>query len=336
LHRLHSARRSGRARAIGLLVAATLGVTIALQSPLGVLASGPTVTITTHFDPSPLTITAGQTVTWVNKDTSAHWVIADRNTFPTSGSIKPGGSYRFVFRQVGTYPYQDEYGNRSGTVIVTAAPPPTPTPKPTAKPTPRPTPRPTARPKATAKPTVKATPKPTPKPTKAPVVTASPTTAAVVLPTPGASAPPVAGAGTATEPAGSPGPGAATPVGSTGDGIGSLGLVLLLIALGGAAFVGGIWFARRGVSESPALVAEVAGAGAGAGAWAGRASPEFTPGDPLTTAGAGSAAAQAGAAAIATPPPPIGATRHQMPGDVVEDEPLQSARVEQPDEEDEL
>jgi plastocyanin len=334
LYRLYSARRSGRARAIGLLVAATLGVTIALQSPLSVLASGPTVTITTHFDPTPVTITAGQTVTWVNKDTSAHWVIADRNTFPASGSIKPGGSYRVVFRQVGTYPYQDEYGNRSGTVIVTAAPPPTP--KPTAKPTPKPTPKPTARPKATAKPTVKATPKPTPKPTptptKAPVVTASPTTAAVALPTPGASPPPVAGAGTATEPAGSPGSGTAATVGSTGDGIGSLGLMLLLIALGGAAFVGGIWFARRGLSEPPELVAE----GAGAGAWASRASPGFTPIDPLTTAGAGSATTLANGAAIATPPPPVGTTRHQMPADVVEDEPLQSARVEQPDEEDEL
>jgi plastocyanin len=317
LYRLHSARRSGRARALGLLVAATLGVTIALQSPLGVLASGPTVTITTHFDPSPVTITAGQTVTWVNKDTSAHWVIAERNTFPTSGSIKPGGSYRLVFRQIGTYPYQDEYGNRSGTVIVTAAPPPTPTPKPTAKPTPRPTPRPTARPKATAKPTVKATPKPT----KTPVVTASPTTAAVALPTPEASGPPVGGAGTTTEPGGSPGPGAAVPVESSGDGIGGLGLILLLIALGGAAFVGGIWFASSRRNPAPApLVPEV------------RAAPYASPPlDPLIAAGAGSAAARANAATIATPPPPVGTTRHQMPGDVVEDQPLQSSRVEPTD-----
>jgi plastocyanin len=291
---------------LGLLVAAVLGVAVALESPLAALASGPTVSITTHFDPSPVTITAGQTVTWVNKDTSPHWVIFERNTLPPSGSIKPGGTYRVVFRQVGTYPYQDEYGNRSGTVIVNAAPPPTPTPQPTAKPTPRPTPRPTVRPKATAKPIVKATPKPT----KAPVVKATPTTAAVAAPTAEPSGPPAPGAGTTTEPAGSPEPGAGVPIGSTGDGsgggLGGLGLITLLIALGGLAFEGGIWFARRGRPEPPVLLAEVAGVGAGAG----------------------SAAARASAATIATPPPPVGSTRHQMPGDVVEDEPLQSARVE--------
>jgi plastocyanin len=205
LHRLHSARGSGRARAIGLLVAAVLGVTIALQSPAAAFASGPTVTITTHFSPTPVTITAGQTVTWVNKDIVAHWVIAERNTFPASGLIQPGGTYRVVFSEVGTYPYQDEYGNRSGTVIVVAAPAPTPTPKATPKPKPKPTPQ----------PVVKATPKPTAKPTAAATPMPEATPAATTEATPASSGPEATG----TETTGG-GP-IATPAGSGGGGSGS-------------------------------------------------------------------------------------------------------------------
>ena len=319
--RVHSAWSSGRSQALLSVVAASLLVAMALESPIGAQASGATVTIFHNFFPSPVTIYAGQTVTWVNKDIVLHWVIAERNTFPASGPIAPGHSYRVVFRTIGTYPYQDEYGNRFGTVIVTAAPAATPTPKPTPRPTPRPTPKATTRPAATAK--------ATPKPTKTPVAKPSATTAAVASGSPGESQPPAAGGGTTGGTggsAGSGGPGSTTP-GSSSDGGGGLGLILLVVGLIGAAFAGGIWFAsRRGAADPVPLVAGVAPA----------ASMPPAPMPPLAAVGAG-ATSVAGAATVATTSRSKTGTRSngkpiQMPGDVVDDEPIQSARPAGPDE----
>jgi plastocyanin len=55
------------------------------------------------FEPSTVTVTAGQTVTWTNRDgvphdaTGAGW---------TSGSISSGQSYTKLFDKPGTYPYR--------------------------------------------------------------------------------------------------------------------------------------------------------------------------------------------------------------------------------------
>jgi plastocyanin len=76
------------------------------------------------FDPSPLTVKAGTTVTWENKDSAPHNVIADNSEFK-SGTLQEGGEFSFTFTQAGTYPYYCSFHGgpggqgMSGQVIVT-------------------------------------------------------------------------------------------------------------------------------------------------------------------------------------------------------------------------
>jgi plastocyanin len=55
------------------------------------------------FSPGIITITAGTTVTWTNKDAVPHTVTSTGNF--DSGSIANGGTFSFTFNSAGTYPY---------------------------------------------------------------------------------------------------------------------------------------------------------------------------------------------------------------------------------------
>jgi plastocyanin len=73
------------------------------------------------FNPSPLTIKAGSTVSWVNQGSATHTVNSD-STSPVqfaSKEIKSGGSYSFTFNKPGTYPYHCSiHPSMVGTIIV--------------------------------------------------------------------------------------------------------------------------------------------------------------------------------------------------------------------------
>jgi plastocyanin len=56
------------------------------------------------YNPTPLTVTAGTTVTWTNKDNMAHTVTSDAGTFD-SGDIQPGSTYTYTFDSKGTFTY---------------------------------------------------------------------------------------------------------------------------------------------------------------------------------------------------------------------------------------
>ena len=75
------------------------------------------------FAPASLTVGAGTTVTWVNRDTVNHQVVSDRGSF-VSPILRPNQSYSFTFRAAGTYRYHDglEPAER-GTIRVTGPPP---------------------------------------------------------------------------------------------------------------------------------------------------------------------------------------------------------------------
>src|SRR5919201_1884957 len=76
----------------------------------------------TGFVPSTTTITAGDTVSWTNADTSAHQVVANNGTF-SSPVLQPGQSYSYTFRTAGKTQYHDAMQkNRKGTVVVNAPP----------------------------------------------------------------------------------------------------------------------------------------------------------------------------------------------------------------------
>jgi plastocyanin len=82
------------------------------------------------FAPNKVTIPFGDTVTWTNKDTVAHQVVADGATFTSSPMLQTGQSYSFTFTKSGVFRYHDGVRTtRRGTVTVktgvslTATPP---------------------------------------------------------------------------------------------------------------------------------------------------------------------------------------------------------------------
>ena len=56
------------------------------------------------FSPTPLSITKGAAVTWINNDAITHTVTADDGSF-NSGNIAPGYSFTHTFSSVGTITY---------------------------------------------------------------------------------------------------------------------------------------------------------------------------------------------------------------------------------------
>jgi plastocyanin len=75
------------------------------------------------FSPKSVTITAGDTIKWVNKDNDSHQVYADHGQF-VSAILKPNQSFSFTFKAAGTYTYKDELHPRiRGTIVVKGAPP---------------------------------------------------------------------------------------------------------------------------------------------------------------------------------------------------------------------
>jgi plastocyanin len=56
------------------------------------------------FNPSTITVAAGTSVTWTNKDGVAHTVTSTGGLFD-SGSINPGETYSHLFNTAGTFPY---------------------------------------------------------------------------------------------------------------------------------------------------------------------------------------------------------------------------------------
>jgi len=73
------------------------------------------------FTPDKVTIDYGDTVTWTNKDTGNHQVLADQAAFPTSPVLGPNQSYSYTFTKSGSFGYRDAFQtNRRGTVTVRA------------------------------------------------------------------------------------------------------------------------------------------------------------------------------------------------------------------------
>jgi plastocyanin len=56
------------------------------------------------FNPSSITISAGTTITWTNKDAVAHTVTSDSGLFD-SGTIGSGKTYSRTFDTAGTFSY---------------------------------------------------------------------------------------------------------------------------------------------------------------------------------------------------------------------------------------
>jgi plastocyanin len=74
------------------------------------------------FQPATVTIDAGDSVQWVNKDNADHQIVANNGTF-ASPVLKPGRAYSHTFKSAGRLGYKDVIGKpKRGTVIVKGAP----------------------------------------------------------------------------------------------------------------------------------------------------------------------------------------------------------------------
>ena len=70
------------------------------------------------FMPMSMTIKAGSTVTWANKDDEPHTVVSDTGLF-RSGAVDTDESFTFKFDQPGTYHYTCTIHPRMvGTIVV--------------------------------------------------------------------------------------------------------------------------------------------------------------------------------------------------------------------------
>lgn len=102
-----------------------------------------TVEVTSSgYNPSTLTIKSGETVTWANKDSSAHWIASaqhpthkvypgsdiakcgtpdQKDIFDACNGVGPGDSWSFTFNQKGSWNYHDHLNVKApffGKIIV--------------------------------------------------------------------------------------------------------------------------------------------------------------------------------------------------------------------------
>jgi plastocyanin len=76
------------------------------------------------FSPSTLTVTAGTTVTWVNRDGDAHSVESRDKGFTSSPLLNTGDKYSYTFTTPGTYTYYcGVHASMTGKIVVTAPEP---------------------------------------------------------------------------------------------------------------------------------------------------------------------------------------------------------------------
>lgn len=104
-----------------LLLLMTTGCTKTMNDPTGSGGPPPANEVFIQgmaFAPATLTVSAGTTVTWTNKDGVTHNVTSDTGLF-SSGSIADNGTFSFKFVAAGSYPYHCTiHPSMTATVVV--------------------------------------------------------------------------------------------------------------------------------------------------------------------------------------------------------------------------
>ena len=71
------------------------------------------------YNPDPVTIAAGESITWTNQDEAPHTATASDRDILQSGTLQQGDSYTQSFDTAGTYEYFCEFhAGMNGTIIV--------------------------------------------------------------------------------------------------------------------------------------------------------------------------------------------------------------------------
>jgi plastocyanin len=98
----------------------TAASTAASLPPASAASSSNAVSIKdTAFNPTTITVKAGDKVTWTNNDGFAHTVTLDDNSVD-SGNLTPGATFANTFAAAGTFAYHCKiHSSMHGTVTVT-------------------------------------------------------------------------------------------------------------------------------------------------------------------------------------------------------------------------
>jgi plastocyanin len=95
-----------------LVLAALLPLLVSAETP------GEVVIRSFAFGPQTITVRAGATVTWVNRDVEPHTVVSDSHTFQ-SEALDTGDSFSVTFDSAGSYGYFCSlHPHMTGTVTV--------------------------------------------------------------------------------------------------------------------------------------------------------------------------------------------------------------------------
>jgi plastocyanin len=113
-----------RSAIVAAALGAATGTTLAaLVLPSWAQSAPGTVSIDNFtFTPQKLTVKAGTTVTWINKDDIPHGIASSDNAFAKSKALDTDNSYSFTFTTPGTYAYFCYvHPHMTGTIVVEAA-----------------------------------------------------------------------------------------------------------------------------------------------------------------------------------------------------------------------
>jgi plastocyanin len=101
------------------LIPTTIAAVAVLAIAPALSATKPVDITQSGFTPNKVTVEFGDTVTWTNKDTGNHQVLADQLAFPTSPVLAANQTYSYTFTKSGSFGYRDAlHTNRRGTVTV--------------------------------------------------------------------------------------------------------------------------------------------------------------------------------------------------------------------------
>jgi plastocyanin len=109
-----------RRRPLLLALALALASQTWAQNAAPAAAGAPGVVIARDFMFAPLTVTipAGTTLTWTNRDDEPHTIVSETGLF-RSGALDTNESFSFKFEKPGTYPYTCSIHPRMvGTIVV--------------------------------------------------------------------------------------------------------------------------------------------------------------------------------------------------------------------------
>jgi len=103
-----------------VLLLGVVAAVVSYAAPAGAAQEGSTIVMAKDFmfAPTSLTVAAGSTVTWTNKDGEPHTVVSEGGLF-RSAALDTNESFSFRFDKPGTYRYMCTIHPRMvGTIVV--------------------------------------------------------------------------------------------------------------------------------------------------------------------------------------------------------------------------